>query len=317
MTTVRFGCEDTTLSPGQTVLVPIVVEFDQPTKVRSISADFRGYEESKADYTVSSTDSKGKTTTSTETAVQRVTIVEQELQFFGEKVGFFRGMGDALATMVGGGNCETLDPGSYEYELEVAIPETAPATMKGKKCKVAYELSVTVDRPAKLDKAHRLEFLVQHDPIERTLGKPFVVERPESYKRGFFDKLFGKKARMRLALENNRFYFGDQIHGLFQMEAEEQIRFEKITARLVGMEKTRADGHTDSAMHQEEVIVLCQSSELRPDDAYSAEFDLPVSISGPTTTVGTNFTVDWQLEVQVDVAWAADPVIRASVSIYA
>ena len=62
---------------GQPMTVPVILLLDEPLKVRGIHGDFSGAEETKAVYTTTTTDSKGRTQTQTHTAVQREDIVTQ------------------------------------------------------------------------------------------------------------------------------------------------------------------------------------------------------------------------------------------------
>ena len=59
---------------GKPMTVPVTVVLDGPLKVRGIHAKFHGAEQTKAIYTTTSTDSKGRVTTHTHTAVEHVDI---------------------------------------------------------------------------------------------------------------------------------------------------------------------------------------------------------------------------------------------------
>ena len=58
--------------------VPIVLRLATPRRVRSIYATFRGAEETKATYTITTVNAKGQATTQIHTAVEHVDIVQRE-----------------------------------------------------------------------------------------------------------------------------------------------------------------------------------------------------------------------------------------------
>ena len=62
------------LARGESMKIPIVLRLESSIKVRGIHSRFHAAEETKATYTTTSTDSKGRTTTTTHTAVEQVTI---------------------------------------------------------------------------------------------------------------------------------------------------------------------------------------------------------------------------------------------------
>ena len=89
-----------TLTPGETFETTVHIELEKPTRVRGIKARFFGAERTEADYTTTSTDSKGRTTTHHHTAVDYVPIVEERIVLHGTpSTGFFNGIGDAVSTM--------------------------------------------------------------------------------------------------------------------------------------------------------------------------------------------------------------------------
>jgi hypothetical protein len=151
---------------GQTITVPIVLALERRLKARGIHAKFLGAEETKAVYTTTSTDSKGHVTTQTHTAVQQVEIVSQMHLLAGnEQMGFFGNMSDAVATMFGGGEHDTLEPGEYPFEVEVFVPDEAPGSHVAEKSRVFYELSIRVDVPAGFDLKATQSFQVESLPV--------------------------------------------------------------------------------------------------------------------------------------------------------
>ena len=76
---IQIHCDDG-FARGQKKQIEIVVNFDSPTKVRGIRAIFLGRETTKADYTVTEQDSKGRSKTVTRTAVEHVEIVKESFK---------------------------------------------------------------------------------------------------------------------------------------------------------------------------------------------------------------------------------------------
>ncbi len=46
---------------------------------------------------------------------------------------------------------------------------------------------------------------------------------------------------------------------------------------------------------------------------FSQEFSLPAETNAPLTVTGKQFSIDWFVQVQLDVPWAKDPKIRAPI----
>ncbi len=300
------------LPRGKLVKVPIVLELETRIRARSVHAEFLGAEESQADYTTTSTDHKGRTQTHHHTAVQQQEVVKDSFLLAGrEPLGCMAGLGDSLATLFGGGRHTRLGIGKHEYEVAVTIPEAAPATLAGKKCRVFYELSVRVDRPLARDLHAKHSFVVGPFPDDMPEAEPIVVRYPEDQGRGFWDKMFGSDARLRLALETNRYDTAATVRGLFLVETEKALNIHAVRARLVGKESTRAQGHSDAHAYRESAAEICGPQAIQ--GSFSQEFELPIQISGPPSARGENFEIDWFVEAELDVPWAANASIRAPI----
>ena len=92
------------------------------------------------------------------------------------------------------------------------------------------------------------------------------------------------------------------------------MKIRKATAQLVCRESSRAHGHTDSALHATDPIVIADQQEIVGN--FSQQFSLPVNPIGPPTTSARNFDVEWYLEVKFDVPWASNPVVRAPIHVF-
>ncbi|MBW3596881.1 MAG: hypothetical protein KY475_06345, partial [Planctomycetes bacterium] len=111
---------------GKSMRVPISLNVSEPLKVRGVHAEFRGAEETKAHYTTYNAATK---TTQVHTAVQHVDHVRREFHLSGRpRRGAFGNIADALATMLGRGEHEVLQPGRHPFEVEVDVPAEAPGS---------------------------------------------------------------------------------------------------------------------------------------------------------------------------------------------
>ena len=301
------------LKRGERKPIGITVVLENAVKVRGIHAEFHAAEETKADYTTTRTDSKGRTTTQTHTAVELVEIAAQaEVLSGNERLGFLGNLSDAAATMFGGGKHESMPPGEYPFEVEICLPTDAPPTHEGRRSRVFYELSVQVDIPLAFDLKEKLSFPLP--PIEQEAKiNPVRTRYPDDEGRGFFDSLFGPDVNIELALAGDRYRLGEEIHGFLQIETPKPLNCNAIRARLVGFEKSRARGHTDSAHHHETAFELSTPNVIA--DSYKQEFTFPATAAGPHTARGQNFSIDWFVQIELDVPWAKDPKIRAPITL--
>jgi hypothetical protein len=298
---------------GKPITIPIIVVLDRPLKVRGIHAKFQGAEETTAVYTTTSTDSKGKSTTQTNTAVQQVDITTQAHLVSGnERLGFFGNLSDAVATLFGGGQHETMQPGEYPLDIEISIPEDAPPTHVGKKTRVFYELSVRVDVPLALDLKAVQSFQLVPPPASHETN-PVRTRYPDDAGRGFFDTLFAPDVRIEMALAADKSRLGESIEGIFSVETKEPLHCNAVRVRLVGIENSQAHGHTDSYVHKGEAVELGTPNVI--SGSHKEEFTLSAETAAPLSARGKLFSIEWFVQVELDVPWAKDPKIRAPIEL--
>ncbi len=300
---------------GETMRVPIVLKLDTPRRVRCIVASFHGAEETKATYTTTTpTGTKGQMTTQVHTAVEHIDIVKREWLLAGsERRGFLGNLMDAVATVFGGGRHQRMTAGDYEYEVELTIPTDAPATHKGKVSRVFYELSARVDIALGRDLKVRQSFSVMPLPKENVEVQPVSVCYPDDAGRGFWSELFEPDVRMELNLETDRARRGETIRGNFHIVTEKSLDVRQVHVRLVGHEKSEAQGHKDAHHFKGEAVEIHAPRLIAP--SWSTEFSLPAEFEGPPTATGTKFSIDWFVEIALDVPWAKDPTIRAPITL--
>ena len=276
---------------GKPMTVPVIVVVDRPLKVRGIHAKFHGAEETKAVYTTTSTDGKGHTTTQTHTAVQCTDITMQAHLLSGnERLGFFGNLSDAAATLFGGGKHETMQPGEHPFELEVSIPADAPPTHVGKKTRVFYELSVQVDVPRAFDLKAVQPF--QLGPLPASYeANPVRTRYPDDEGRGFFESLFAPDAKIEMALAADKARLGETIDGIFCVETEKPLKCNAMRVRLVGIENSRAHGHTDRYAHLGEPIELDTPGAI--SGSFKREFTLDAETTAPLSAKGELFSIEW------------------------
>ena len=311
---IRIQSPVETLVRGQTIQVPIVLMLEDRLKVRGIHATFLGAEETRAVYTTTHRDSKGRVTTKKHTAIERVEIVSQERLLAGnEKLGFFGNMSDAMATVFGAGKHDTLEPGEHEFSVEISIPDAAPPTHAGQKSRVFYELSVQVDVPAGFDLKAQQAFQVDPLPLAEYQTVPVRTRYPDDAGRGLFDSFVAPNVRVEMALVADKYQPHEMIEGMFTIEPEKAMKCRKIIVQLVGMEHSKAHGHTDVHVHMGTPHDLGTPGTMT--STYSQEFMIPAEVAAPRTLRGQKFSIDWFVQVQLDVPWAKDPQIRTPIEL--
>ncbi len=310
---ISFGLAVDELTRGQSVQVPIVLRLENPVKVRGIHARFHGAEETKATYTTTTTSGKGQVTTSTHTAVQHIPIVEQKHLLAGrERAGFFANFTDALATLFGGGRYLVLPSGEHNYIVNVSIPADAPPTHEGNRSRVFYELTCRVDIPRRRDMHAVQSFRVAPLLFERAVDS-VRVRYPDDQGRGFWSKLWGPDLRIDLALAKDVICHGQSVDGIFRVETDKPVEVRAIRARLVGHESSKAHGYSDSHRYRGETVEIARPGSIM--GSYSQEFSLtpdPVR-DMPVTAKGQLFSIDWFVQIELDVPWAKDPEVRIPV----
>ncbi|MCZ6834467.1 MAG: arrestin family protein [Planctomycetota bacterium] len=299
---------------GEPMRVPIVLQLDTPRRVRCISACFHGAQETKATYTTTTVGAKGQVTTQTHTAVETIDIVKQDWILAGhEPRGCIGNMFDAAATLLGGGRHQRMTPGEYQYEVEVVIPPDAMLTHQGKNTRVFYELSVRVDIALGRDMKASQSFIVLPLPREKVDVQPVKVCYPDDEGRGFWSSLLMPDVRMELSLQRDLARQGDTIEGSFRVETQKSLEVKGVKVRLIGHEHSEAQSHKDTHYFKGEPVAIHAPRLIAP--SWSTDFSLPSEVEGPPTSKGTKFSIDWFVEITLDVPWAKDPKIRVPITL--
>jgi len=312
MPNLRIAPASDVLVPGQVTRVPIVLNLEEPVKVRGLHATLHGAEESQATYSSYNPATKS---TQVHTAIEHVDIVKREFLLSGnERKGFVGNLADGFATLLGGGDHDILEPGEYAFEVEVLLPSDARPSFAGKKCRVFYALSAQLDIPLARDvKAQHAFEVVEGRDVVQASPTPVRTRYPEDQETGLMDAWFAPDVRVELALPCQAYQEGDTLQGTFTVEAPEPLVYDAINARLISVETTTAHGHADSFSHSGNSNVVTSSGVI--DNSYTQRFSLPVSLPGPKQGVGDRFQIECFLQIELDVPWAKDPKIRVPITV--
>ena len=294
-------------------MVPIVLRLQNALKVRGIHARFQAAQETKASYVTTTVNGKGQVSTNVQTAVEQVSIAEQNQLLAGRvRAGFFANMCDAIATMFGGGRHQVMSPGEHEYFVQVSVPAVAPPTHSGDLSRVFYELTCVLDIPFGRDLREVYSFRMAPERIEQSTHT-VQVRYPDDEGRGFWDRLWGPDVRIDLVLAKDVFSLDDTIEGIFQIETVERIEVRSIRARLVGRESSEAHGHKDSHVYEGGVVEI--GTPVSIQGSHSQRFSLTADSvrEMPVTAKGDRFSIEWFVQIELDVPWAKDPRIRAPI----
>ena len=123
--------------------------------------------------------------------------------------------------------------------------------------------------------------------------------------------MYYPNVRIKMALAADTFRPGELIEGIFCIQTDTPLNCRTIRVRFIGIENSEADGHTDRHVHQCDPIQVATPGVF--DGSFKQEFSLPAETEGPPTAKGRLFSIDWYVQVELDVLWAKDPKIRAPV----
>jgi len=148
-------------------------------------------------------------------------------------------------------------------------------------------------------------------PMAEYKTAPVRTRYPDDMGRGLFDSFASPNVRVEMALVADKYQLRETIEGIFTREPEQSLNCRRIFAQLIGIESSEAHGHKDRYVHQGERLDLGTPGTVT--GTYSQEFSLPTEITAPLTATGKQFSIDWFVQVQLDVPWAKDPKIRTPI----
>lgn len=310
---VRIEIENSTVLPGESTQAKVFVTIEKSTRVRNITARFYGYEEVEATVTERDSDGDSKTVTRTE----RTTIVDETFLLLGdERKGFFGRLADSASTIMGGGDHEVLEPGEYEYTVDLAVPESATASGKSDLFRVEYSLQASVDLPIKIDWSAKETITVPLPEARFEDSQPAHTTFPDASGRSLWQKTFGKEVTLNLALDRDRMVAGQRVTGMLTIESPEPLNIKKVVVRLAGTETSNVRGDRDSRAWNDMLCEIDAPTVMADRSVHEFDFVVPES-KKPFSHIGLNFEVRWSIEAQIYIPWAADPVIRVPVLVAA
>ncbi|MFT7620801.1 MAG: hypothetical protein ACI97A_004459 [Planctomycetota bacterium] len=296
------------LTRGEQTKINVTLDVKKPLKARGIHAVFVGGTETKATY---STYNAATKSSQVQTTVQLAEVVRQEFLLSGhEKLGFFGNVADGLGTLFGGGKHDNLEPGQYDFEVNLDLPADAPGTFVGKKSRVYYELAVHVDIAMGLDVIQTSGFDLPIVQAEFE-SNPIMTRYPEDMKKGLLDSLFAPNLKIEAALLQDHFLRGSQVQGVFQIDSDKPLNCRSISARLLGIETTEANQHHDTVHHIGPLHPISESGVV--DGSFRQDFSFPAEVDSPASTTGDLHAIHWFVQIEIDVPWAKDPKIRVPI----
>jgi hypothetical protein len=155
----------------------------------------------------------------------------------------------------------------------------------------------------------------QHEPPPAAAAEvaPVRTRYPDDAGRGLFDSLVSPDARLEMALIADKYQPHELIEGIFTIETQKPINCRRILVQLVGIESSEASGHKDTHVY------LGASHEIGSPGTvtgnFTQEFSLPAEITGPLSARGKLFSIEWFVQIQLDVPWAKDPKIRVPITL--
>ena len=309
---IKITLSNDLIYPGTTLQAHVVIQVDKPTKVRNITARLHGYERAEAEYT--ETDAEGDSVKKTETVT--VELIDEKFLLLGKpRKGFFGRLSDSATTLVGGGDHEVLQPGTYDYTVDLEIPDTAAPSIKGKLCRVEYDLRVNVDIPVKIDWSKSKKLTVRPDEIDFSQSNSAQATFPDENGRSLWQKTFGKDVTLNLAIDRDCLATGEEAMAILTVESPEPLKVKKIEVRLAGRESTNARSYKDSSLHRIALGEVDSPNMIAGRSVHEFEIRVP-NLTVPHSQSGSNFNVDWKFEAQIYIPWASDPIIRIPVTLH-
>jgi hypothetical protein len=116
---------------------------------------------------------------------------------------------------------------------------------------------------------------------------------------------------MELAIAGDVAREGETVEGILAVECDKPLSIKAMRASLVGIEHSQAHSHHEEAHFAGEPLEM----DVPPiaGSGFSQTFALPCKLAGPPTRRGTNFHIDWFVQVELDVPWAKNPKIRVPI----
>jgi len=307
-----MDCEITTdidheqLRGGDSITANIVLQIDRSVRYRNITAKFLGAEKAKVEVQ----DSK-REGNSTETITRTNRIVEEAYLLAGEEPrGFIGEWIDSIRTMFGGGAAATLDSGEHRFSVTLTIPEHALPTHKGRYSEVFYRLSIRLDQPLKMDSVFDIDLTVVPER-SRSLGSVTAYYPDEDT--GTIQRTLSRDIRAIATLEERLLHSGDIVRGSLQIEADEPLHCKGISVCLLSEERVEIRRDRELHRSREDSFEVLAATEIVSQ--WQGDFSFPVEAIKFSSAKGEYFSLDWFVEIKIDLPWAKDCAIRVPVTV--
>ena len=300
--------EKTTLLPGESTQVRVVVKLSQPVNVRGLVAKFQGYERTLAKY-----ETRVNGRTKTKTAEQKTPLCGETFVLHGENKGTLSRCFDSMFRLFGIGSGVEMPAGIHEFSFEISIPDDAAQSFMGVKCERRYRLEVRLDVPLKFDLQKNLGLRVLASESNVEPSSVHVIY-PEDTGKSLLDRAFGKKVKLNLALDHDQFTPGQKVLAMLVVESDDPLEVNQIKTTLCGHESSKTKMHRDSHEHRHELAQIVSPGVISKGSTFEFELKIPDSIDPPSGS-GKRFDVKWWVEIRLEIPWAKDPTMKIPIQL--
>lgn len=298
------------VSGGDRVNAKILLSIDKPVSMQSLTASFLGYEEVELRVSDGGSDDH-----ETKTIRRREVLADDQFLLAGSNpAGWIADTFNSIRSLFGQGQLHELAAGDHEFNVSWSIPERSLPSYQGTHAEVVYRLSVRVHRPLRLDDVFDLDFTVYSDMDDNEQSSSIMISYPNE-STGLVQRTLGKSFNATVTLEQDCLRSGDTVVGVFKLINDEPLDVKGISVGLTSEEKVKIDLHREKKRKRYARFELTQAQELAAD--WQSEISFPVASPGSSSMSGRYFSLDWYVEIHVDIDWAKDTYIRVPVKFYA
>jgi hypothetical protein len=194
---------------------------------------------------------------------------------------------------------QVLSPGEHRYRYTFDVPRDATPSYLGGRCSATYGIAVHVSVPWWPDRhaafAVPMVALPSTTPLEL---KPSIVSSSDGPQPG---QVYVEATIDRSVLEP-----GGEIAGAVSVSNTAAHRIRRVIVSLVSIEWTREPRRVLAAGTRLSAILV----DGTPPEGEPSHFKLRVPEVASPTLRGRSFTLDWQLEVRVDLAFSEDLLLH-------
>jgi hypothetical protein len=291
-------------APSEHIRGAVVVDWPKDAPVRGIRVGVAGSEDTRI--SVSKGSGRNRRTV---TYREHNPILGEEIVLFGrEPVGFFRGLGEGMKTLVGKLKHPVLKRGRHEYAFDFRLPSRALPSHAGPHAAVAYRITANVDVPLGFD-------LVTEGPLRVLSPRGTRLSGgTASHRSEATGLLKGFKADVSLEAEvrGTTLRPGAPLEGRIRVENRSHKKIARACFSLRRLERAEASVYVRDA--DDEVL----SGDLRVPDPAAKEFEAVFGMVLPPEACayeGRHSEVGLALDVALDIAWSFDVKARVPLTV--